>query len=62
VSASYFMTALTSPIYAGNLAPSAVRRAPSTGPAASYGDPSITAAQRRQAAATAVRQHHSCGC
>jgi hypothetical protein len=62
VSAGYFMTALTSPIYAGDLAPAAVRRAASTGPAASYGDPSITAAVRSQAAATAVRQHHACGC
>jgi hypothetical protein len=62
VSAGYFMTALTSPIYAGDPAPAAVRRAPSTGPAASYGDPGVTAAQRTQAAATAVRRHHGCGC
>jgi hypothetical protein len=62
VSAGYFMTALTSPIYAKHLAPASVRRTPSTGPAASYGDPGITAAQRSRSAAVAARRHAGCGC
>jgi hypothetical protein len=62
VSESYFMTALTSPVYATGLAPAGVRRPASTGPAATYGDPGVTAADRRRAAAGAVRGHHRCGC
>jgi hypothetical protein len=62
VSAGYFMTALTSPTYAAGLAPASVRRAPSTGPAAGYGDPGITAAQRSRSAGVAARRHAGCGC
>ena len=37
LSPGYWMSALTSPVYAGADAPKSVRRAPTTGPAVAYG-------------------------
>jgi hypothetical protein len=55
---NYFMTALTSPIYARGRAPGRHGAAPSDGPLATYGHPT----RRREGASAAARRRRRAGC
>jgi hypothetical protein len=60
VDRGYFMTALTSPIYAGRPSAGGRRRRPSAGPSATYGHP--TARHDRMTTVAALRRRAGCTC